>query len=92
MMENGLYKFYKSNGLDKMQSEDDAVNIIPITMEQMKNPIKLFILLYQSAVVVFILEIIIFYWNTWRKSMYYLHDKKVFFIVKIQLSLHKFQK
>ena len=77
MAEHGFYQFYHSilefemketagtvyldMGIDK-----DEIDLEPITIEQMKKPIIIFLCLNGIAVILLIIEILVFKWLKWR--------------------------
>lgn len=75
MMENGLHQFYKSFSTFLMdlienrnfnQDNNDEDNIQALTMEQLKIPLIIFIVLLGLSSIVFVIEVIVYHFNRLR--------------------------
>lgn len=69
MMENGLHQFYRSFStflmdlIENLNHNRDNDDIQALTMEQLKIPFIIFIVLLGLASIVFVIEVIVYHFN-----------------------------
>ena len=85
MIEHGFHQFYHSiidfqkNGIIEnlyhlMGVDKDEIDLEPITIEQFKKPIIIFLALNGIAVILLLAEIFVFKWLKWRNCK---HNKQI---------------
>lgn len=74
MIESGIYNFYdgiadktvKRSIVSTWEDDDHYDELLGLTGEQMKRPMIMVLIFFGVAIIIFILEIILFKFNIWR--------------------------
>lgn len=73
-MANGLHKFYTSLAdfnqklIGRVYSNGDEDELKALTMEQLRKPMILIICLWGVATTIFLIEMILFKWNNFKRK------------------------